>query len=68
MMKQLRKILSAALGCALLSGIVMAEQKTSNAPEAAESSAWEGRRSTFHGYELVDFKLGEVPCKVVIPK
>ncbi|MGB2092195.1 MAG: GDSL-type esterase/lipase family protein [Akkermansiaceae bacterium] len=68
MMKQLRKILSAALGCALLSGIVMAEQKTSNAPEAAQSSAWEGRRSTFHGYELVDFKLGEVPCKVVIPK
>ena len=67
-MKHWQKILSAALGCALLSGIVMAEQKTSDAPEAAYSSPWEGRRSTFHGYELVDFKLGEVPCKVVIPK
>ena len=32
------------------------------------SSTWSGKRSSFHGYELVDFKLGEVPCKVVIPK
>ena len=32
------------------------------------SSTWSGKKSTFHGYELVDFKLGEVPCKVVIPK
>ncbi len=68
MIRHVQKILSAALGCALLYGIVMAEQKTSDAPEVAQSSAWEGRRSTFHGYELIDFKLGEVPCKVVIPK
>ena len=32
------------------------------------SSAWSGKKSTFHGYELVDFKLGDVRCKVVIPK
>ena len=32
------------------------------------SSAWSGKKSTFHGYEQVDFKLGKVACKVVIPK
>jgi pimeloyl-ACP methyl ester carboxylesterase/lysophospholipase L1-like esterase len=37
-------------------------------PAWAGDGAWSGAKSSFHGYELYDFKLGEVACKVVIPK
>jgi len=73
-MRCYQKILFAFLGAGLLSGTVLADhhgkahQANNKAKKSMSSSAWSGKKSTFHGYELVDFKLGKVACKVVIPK
>ena len=73
-MRCYQKILFASLGAGLLSGTVLADhhgkanQANNKAKKSMSSSAWSGKKSTFHGYELVDFKLGKVACKVVIPK
>lgn len=32
------------------------------------ASEWPGAKSSFHGFEQYDFKVGDAACKVVIPK
>jgi len=71
-----KTILFTLLSAALLCSASLAEEsrkeakasKRATGKKSMSSSTWSGKRSSFHGYELVDFKLGEVPCKVVIPK
>ena len=71
-----KTILFTLLPAALLCSASLAEEsvkeakanKQTTGKKSMSSSAWSGKKSTFHGYEQVDFKLGEVPCKVVIPK
>jgi len=71
-----KTILFTLLPAALLCSASLAEEsrkeakasKRATGKKSMSSSTWSGKRSSFHGYELVDFKLGEVPCKVVIPK
>ena len=71
-----KTILFTLLPAALLCSASLAEEsvkeakvsKQATGKKSMSSSTWSGKRSSFHGYELVDFKLGEVPCKVVIPK
>ena len=69
-----KKILSFILGGTLLTGSVMADhhgkknRANNKSKISMNNSAWSGKKSTFHGYELIDFKLGNVACKVVIPK
>ena len=75
-MKLKKTILFTLLPAALLCSASLAEESVNEAKASKQttgkksmsSSTWSGKKSTFHGYELVDFKLGEVPCKVVIPK
>ena len=38
------------------------------AEQPGQAGAWGGQESAFHGYALHDFKLGELSCKVVVPK
>ncbi len=35
---------------------------------SVQAEPWEGTRSDFHGFEQVDFTLGETACRVVVPK
>jgi lysophospholipase L1-like esterase len=71
-----KTILFTLLPAALLCSASLAEEsrkeakasKRATGKKSMSNSTWSGKRSSFHGYELVDFKLGEVPCKVVIPK
>lgn len=71
-----KTILFTLLPAALMCSASLAEESVNEAKvskqatgkKSMSSSTWSGKKSTFHGYELVDFKLGEVPCKVVIPK
>ena len=71
-----KTILFTLLPAALLCSASLAEEsvkeakasKQATGKKSMSSSTWSGKKSTFHGYEQVDFKLGEVACKVVIPK
>ncbi|MDB4143780.1 prolyl oligopeptidase family serine peptidase [Akkermansiaceae bacterium] len=37
-------------------------------PVFGEDSSWPGKKSTFHGFDLYDFKVEDLSCKMVVPE